>query len=181
MCVTCCFRYALVSVNCVKADLSAAEYCAMLATVSMRFFYSSTFPVNPCFWAVLDCISFWIMYSLLKRKQNLLKVFWISGGIIHSIYANRYFPVASTKLSAAFINCSDVNAVPPSIAKRWHYSNCLKWSEIGRCDAMGVVMRVVFTCNSDGIKRPYNWYKWRNTFWSDLAPKPNVEEWLPAK
>ena len=64
--------------------------------------------------------------------------------------------MASIKVSAAFISCSDVNAVPPAIAKRWNYSICLKMSAIGRCEDMGVVRRVVFTCNAAGLMRPYD-------------------------
>ena len=112
MCATCFCRYTLVSVNCVKADLSDTESCANLATASLRIFSYSTFPANSCCWAVLYCISFWIMYSLSKRKRNLLKVFWIDGRLIHSLYAYLYFPLVSTKVSAAFINCSAVNTVP---------------------------------------------------------------------
>ena len=63
--------------------------------------------------------------------------------------------MAIIKVSAAFISCSAVNAVPPDIAKRWHSLICLKMSAIGRCDAMGVVRRVVFTCNAAGLMRPY--------------------------
>ena len=49
MCATCCCRYALISVNCVKADISDAEACAKFSTKSLGFFYSSTFPVKPCY------------------------------------------------------------------------------------------------------------------------------------
>ena len=76
--------------------------------------------------------------------------------LIPSLYANIYFPVVSIKFSAAFISCSDVNAVPPAIAKRWHYSISLKMSAIGRCEAMGVVRKVVFTCNTSGLIHPYD-------------------------
>ena len=61
--------------------------------------------------------------------------------------------MASVKVSYAFIMFSAVNAVPPDIAKRWHSSICLKMSAIGRCEAIGVVRRVVFTCNAAGIMR----------------------------
>ena len=156
MCATCCCRYALVSVNCVKSDLSAAEACAKFATTLLRFFSSYTFTAKPCCWAVLDDISFWIIYSLLKRKRNSLKVSWISRRLIHSLYANCYFPVASNKVSYAFIICSAVNAVPPATEKRWHSSICLKISAIGRYEAMGVGRRFVFTCNADSLMRPYD-------------------------
>ena len=159
MFATCCCRYALVSVNFVKADTSAAGACAKFATASLRFFSSTTFPAKPCCWAVLDCISFWIIYSLLKRKRNSLKVFWISGRLIHSLYANWYFPVVSIKVYADFINCSAVNAVPPAIVKRWHSSICLKMSAIGRWEAMVVVRQVLFTYSAVGLMRPYDWYK----------------------
>ena len=122
MCATCCCRYALVSVNCLKTYLSDAEDLAKFATALLRFFSSSTFPVKSCCWAILDCISFLIIYSLLKRKRNSLKVSWISRRLIHSLYANCYFPVASNKVSYAFIICSAVNAVPPATEKRWHSS-----------------------------------------------------------
>ena len=181
MFATCCYRYAIVSINSMNADLSASDACAKFATVSLGFFSSTTFPAKPCCWAVLNCISFWIIYSLLKRKQNSLKVFWISGRLIHSLYANWYFPVEIIKVYPAFISCSAVNAVPPAIAKCWHFSICLKMSAIGRYEAMGVVRRVVFTCNAAGIMRPYDWYKWRNISWSDLTPKPNIAEWILAK
>ena len=81
---------------------------------------------------------------------------------MHSLYYNGYFPVASIKVAATFISCSDVNNVPPAIAKRWHSSICLKMSAIGRCEAMGVVRRVVFTCNADGLMCQYDLYKLRN-------------------
>ena len=45
---TCCCIYALVSVNCVKADLSAAEACAKFATALLRFFSSTTFSTKLC-------------------------------------------------------------------------------------------------------------------------------------
>ena len=64
--------------------------------------------------------------------------------------------MASIKVSAAFISCSYVNDVPPAIAKRCHSSICLKMSAIGRCEAMGVVRRVVFTYNAAGLMRPYD-------------------------
>ena len=121
----------------------------------LRLFSSTIFPAKPCCWSVMDCISFWIIYSLLKRKRNSLKVFWVSGRLIHSIYVYLYFPVMSIKVSADFINFSAMNAVPHDIVKRWHSSICLKMSAIGRCEVMGVVRRVVFTCNASVIMRPY--------------------------
>ena len=48
MFATCCCRYALVSVNFVKADLSAADDCENFATALLRFFSSTTFPAKPC-------------------------------------------------------------------------------------------------------------------------------------
>ena len=48
MFATCCCRYALVSVNCVKSDLSAADACANIVTDSLRLFLSTTFPTKPC-------------------------------------------------------------------------------------------------------------------------------------
>ena len=156
MCAMCCCRYALVSFNCVKANISASEAYENFATPLLRLFYSFIFPVNPCCWDVLDCISFWIIYSLLKRKRNSLKVFWISGILIHYLYANLYFPLASINVSAVFINCSAVNTVTPAIVKRWHSPICLKMSAIGRCEVMGVVGRVVFTSNSSGLMRQYD-------------------------
>ena len=64
--------------------------------------------------------------------------------------------MASIKVYAAFVFFSAVNAVPPVVAKRWHSSICLKISAIGRCEAMGVVQQVLFTCNTDGIMRLYD-------------------------
>ena len=64
--------------------------------------------------------------------------------------------MASIKLSAAFISFPAVNAIPLAIAKRWHSSICLKMSAIGRCEAMGVVRGVVFTCNAAVIMRLYD-------------------------
>ena len=113
----CCCRYALLSINYVKADLYAAASCAKFSTASLRLFSSTTFPAKPCWLAVLDCISILIIYSMLKRKRNPLKVFWISRRLNHYLYANRYFPVESIKVSDVFISCSAVNAVPPAIAK----------------------------------------------------------------
>ena len=178
---TCFFIYALLSVNCVKYDIYAYDACAKFSTASLRLFYSATFPVNPCCWAVLYWISFWIIYSLSKRKRNSLKVFCIAGRRIHYQYSNRYFQVDIIKVSSAFISCSAVNNFPPSIAKRWHSSICLKIGTVGRCEAMGVVRRVVFTCNYAGLIRPYDWYKCKNIYLSDLTPKPNTAEWIPAK
>ena len=97
-----------------------------------------------------------MIYSLLKRKRNSLKLFWIAGRLIHSLFAIWYFPVAIIKVSDAFISSSAVNAVPPAIAKRWHSSIFRNMSAIGRCEAMGVVRRVVFTCNAAGLMRPYD-------------------------
>ena len=181
MFATCCCRYTLVSVNYVKVYLSTTKASEKFATALLRFFSSATFPVKPCCWYVLDCISFWIIYSLLKHQRNLLNVFWISGRIIYSLCANWYFQMASIKVYAAFISCSSLNAVPPAIAKFWHSSIYLKMSAIGRSEAMGVVRRVVFTCNTDGIMCPYDWYKWINIYWSYLTPNPNIAEWIPAK
>ena len=96
------------------------------------------------------------MYLLLKRKRNPLQVFWIDGRNIHSLYANCYFSVASTKVYDDFINGSDVNVVPPAIAKRSHSSIRLKMSAIGRCEEMDAVRQVVFTCNASGIMCPYD-------------------------
>ena len=63
--------------------------------------------------------------------------------------------MASIKVSTAFIIFPAVNAIPLAIVKRWHSSICLKMSVNGRCEAMSVVRGVVFTCNADGIMRPY--------------------------
>ena len=180
MFAACFFKYALLSVNCVKSDLSATEACEKFSTALLRFFYSTLFPAKLCCRAVLDCILFWIMYSLLKRKLNSLNVFWIAGRFIHSLYANWYFPVASIKVSADIINCSAVNAVPYAIGKRWHSSICLKMSAIGRCEAMGVVRWVVFTCSAAGLMILYDWYKWINISCSYINPKPNIAKWIPA-
>ena len=48
MFATGCCIYKLVSVNFVKAYLSAADACAKFATMSLRLFYSTTFPAKPC-------------------------------------------------------------------------------------------------------------------------------------
>ena len=55
--------------------------------------------------------------------------------------------MASIKVSTAFISCSVVNAVSSAIVEHWHSSIFLKMSAVGRCEAMGVVRRVVFTCD----------------------------------
>ena len=82
--------------------------------------------------------------SLLDRREAypfpLCQQILSSGGI---------------KVSAAFICCSAVNTVPPAIVKRWNSSIFIKMSAIGRCEAMSVVRQVVFTCNADGLMRPY--------------------------
>ena len=64
--------------------------------------------------------------------------------------------MANIKVSAASINCSDMNSVPSAIVKRWHSSICLKMSTIGRCEAMGVVKQVIFTCNAAELMCPYD-------------------------
>ena len=64
--------------------------------------------------------------------------------------------MAIIKVSSAFISCSAVNDVFTAIAKRQHFAICLKMSAIGRCEAMGVVMRVLFNCNAAEIMRTYN-------------------------
>ena len=54
MCATYCCRYALVSANCVKSDLSTAEACANFTTASLRLFSYFIFPAKPYRCAVLD-------------------------------------------------------------------------------------------------------------------------------
>ena len=88
MFATCFCRYVFVSVNFVKTYLSAADTCVKFATASLSFFSSATFSVKLCYWDGLDYISLWIIYSLLKRKRNLLKVFCIAGRLINFLYSN---------------------------------------------------------------------------------------------
>ena len=59
--------------------------------------------------------------NLVFRRESGSKnveVFCTGLRLIHSQYANYYFPVLRIKVSAALISCSCVNAAPPAVAKR---------------------------------------------------------------